>query len=150
MVDKKTIKNMGTKTRNFCRGFLEGHLAVPSFIRKTEDSNQAVGVGYFSGGIVPAFGHFAFGFYPLTGYFLLFNYNKKIAIATLATQVTTNIASGIYEWYRYERDKLNKPLTTSPGELEKIVEPKIEVELKPNETKFINPWEIEIPKMDKR
>jgi len=147
MVDKEAIKKMGAEARGVCRGFLEAHLTIPTCLRKLE-----VGASeeYLVGAIMPLVGHIGAGIYPIWGYIKLFKYNKKIAAVTLATQITTNIASGVYEWYRYKRNKLNAPSVSPAGELEKGLEPPEKIEVKPVQTHFINPWEIEVPKIEVR
>ena len=105
-LEKLATKNILEKTRRFFRGFLEGHFIVPTVLSKFGREELENTIPYRIGAVVPIFGTLLVGAYPIVGYYFLFNYDPKIATATLATQVTTNVGSGLYEWYRHEKNKL--------------------------------------------
>ena len=152
MVDKRAIKEMGKKTFNAVKTAME--LAVsfpyfgPSFVRKTRkpdggiDDNftllcsllnilHVVGSGFMAyDDIVPKM-------YP---FFVL----------------GTHTASGLYEWYRYEKNKVS-PSTTSTSTsstgkksgLEEAVKESSETNHPIDPKTYKNPFEIELPKNDK-
>ncbi len=83
---------------------------------------------------------------------------KYLYAAPLLVRIGTNIASGIYEWYRYEKNKKyghspsgsaisgSSPFgSSSPSKLEE----KVEKEEKKVHLKDVpNPWDIDIPKIE--
>jgi len=145
MVNKKIIKDIVKKcidsSRDFLKGFVDGHLRIPTYTRKLSEDETSV--AYKTGGFLPFMGIPFFLVYPILGYYYLFNHNKTIAWTTLVTQVGSNIASGLYEWYKYEKDK-SKEKTP----LEKKVE-QPEIKIPPVKTSFINPWEVKVPEYKK-
>ncbi len=68
----------------------------------------------------------------------------------LATHVTGNVASGLYEWFRYEKRKISSPTTSSsPSSASSSnLEKQVEKEDKPTPKDIPNPWDIDIPKIE--
>jgi hypothetical protein len=135
---------MSNKIFDFTRGFIDAHLIIPTYVRRRIKSSEEYSP-YNLGGHLPALGHAIVGAYPGISYYFLFKHHPKIASIVLTTQIATNLVSGIYEWYRYEKNKLNEteqPTTESTSEeesLEKITDnPEIQIP---------NPWDIDVPKI---
>jgi hypothetical protein len=80
-------------------------------------------------------------------------YRHILIIGNLSVSVATNIASGLYEWFRYEK---NKSSTISPATAispQSTLETTVETPEAPKITptipdQRIEPWKPEIPKMD--
>lgn len=160
-MDYKVLKK-SKEIFELARGFVEGHLIIPSVLRKVENipsvlrkvekgecEERGASHSYRIGSILPLIGHFSFGIYPIAAYIGLFSYNKEIAMPILATQLTTNTLSGLYEWYRYKR---SKDKTTSDGStgLERKTE---EVEIEQNKIKkseHIDPWKANISEIESK
>lgn len=94
---RKTIENVA----DFFNGFFQGHFAIPSGLRKIDDSKFNRG-----GFMLPFAGHLMFGLYPIAFYYNLFNYDSKLAASVLTLQIATNLGSLGYELYRHEKNKL--------------------------------------------
>src|SRR3989344_6850067 len=147
MVNKKAIKAMGKKTFKavtaLSGGCLEGLFILPSFCRKIPEKKygKIEMICYIEGGTIALLG-------ALMGEFNLWPYHEKFAISLLTAQITTNLCSGIYEWYRYEKNKAlspkNKPKES--GLEEAVKTPEVEIKPPINPKDYKNPFEYEIPK----
>ncbi len=150
------VKEMG---RNTIKGVSKGMKATAIFVGSTYTLPSAfrkytLDYDYVVAVILPP----SFGF-GLGEFFLAWpvesrSYDYAYAVPFLV-RVGTNIASGIYEWYRYEKNKKygHSPSgsrtpapssgSTSSGKLEEKVE-KGEIKIKD----IPNPWDIDIPKIE--
>lgn len=121
-VSISALKNMGNKTldimgkkafeviRGSSRGLIEGLFVIPSVARKAQGSLAEVdcykntygisSILFFTSSVL------TLGIIPILSYKTLFEKNYELGLAILGTQITTNLASGLYEWYRYEKKKL--------------------------------------------
>ena len=159
MVNKKALKEMGRKT--FCAVKTAMELAVssayfgPTSIRKMGDKVEAsLNVALFNTFHILVPGGVSLIAYPTAqqetpdGIFTLSKYLLFVA--------GTHILSGLYEWYRYEKNKVS-PSTTSTSTsstgkksgLEEAVKESSETNHPIDPKTYKNPFEIELPKNDK-
>jgi hypothetical protein len=96
-VDDIAIRNMRWNTLQFGKGLLEGHLAFPTYIRKTDffgEAERTTTKAYTYGGFLPYVGTMMFGMYPAVIHWASFEYgNKTVATIALVTQLAANAAS---------------------------------------------------------
>ena len=158
MVDYKALKDMGRKAGGVISAtakaygiFLSFSNLNPSttrFLMSNPESDSEDGIAAsilisaVFNGILNA------GMHPyLASKIMGGNYSSYI-LPFLGISAGTNILSGLYEWYRYERDKNKTALDSSSG-LEEEVE-KSENEPKPEKPKIINPWDQEFEEIENK
>ncbi len=163
MVDKNALREMGRKkikhlpqVLRIAGEFIPSPWMVPTYMRRNDLDPMGGFAHYIYGFLTVVVGNVAstvLGFAEDSRYFLY-----------PATMLSTNILSVLYEWYRYEKNKVSSPasLSSPPASppssvfppassgLESKVEKK--EEQKRNERKIPrdipNPWDIDIPKIE--
>jgi hypothetical protein len=94
------IKGIFSKRGNFTRGSLETNFIFPTSIRKMGNNpkNDSYEWGFFTGLL-----YTPLSYIPL---FLFNDTSKKVGVYLAATQITTNVLSATYEFFRYKRNKM--------------------------------------------
>ncbi len=166
MVDKKALREMGNKVLKAGREalpylikvplavgeFIASPLMFPTYFRRYEKFVKDLGDSEESSLIIPYwFMTTIVGNGICTGAGIISDSKYFLYPAAF---ISTNVISGIYEWYKHESEKNKLPSTTSSagsptnvssssGKLEEKVE-KNEIKIKD----IPNPWDIEIPKIE--
>jgi hypothetical protein len=100
----KVINKSIDSVTGFLGGFLETPFMIATAVRRFNKEDNLIDKAYKTGVFTWAIGTQFVGLLPTAFYFALAEIN--LAMPTLITQVATNIVSGIYEWYRFEKNKL--------------------------------------------
>lgn len=127
---------------------------LPTFMRRNADNDNWQGYGI-------CVGFLQLGGFMIAGKFLDENglnpFQNSYYITSLGLTLSINALSGLYELYRYEKNKLKNPVITpnsppsSSGLEEKVEtpvveEPKLEIKTKPLE--IFDPWKVEIEELE--
>jgi len=165
MVYKKTLKEMGRKTLKGLGSAIGGVYnvfeyvyACPTFTRKhlpiikkqipAHALDEFIGSVVVGGNALIWTGEFIFGCCFKESPYLTY------AFLPFATHIAGNAASGLYEWFRYEKRKISSPTTSSPRASSSHSSPSssnLEKKLEKNEIKIKNipnPWDIDFPKIE--
>ena len=144
----KATKYIGSASYNLSCGLVMGITAFPTLYRKHKELERHTPddeADYLidSGLLLAAYG--------MIGYIPLFGYNPNIGFKILAAQVTTNAVSGLYEIYRYKKNKIEEREKNSSLEtkLEQIPTqpPQTSQSQKSNYKPLPDPWSIETPEI---
>lgn len=142
MVNKKAIKNIAKKTT---LPIIMLHTIPTSMRGAYAKSNDPEIIGA-SGGF--------FGLvYSLVAGGLLQKLNlESYELIPASVFVTSNVISGLYEWYRYEAKK-SETSSNIPNELEtKVNTTEVKQEIKPieqsNPIEVIDPWKVNIEELE--
>ncbi len=149
----KVAKGTGTAVTYGAKGFSEVLFGAPTYIRKLLEFNlnetiygsELKDLGYLFGSIpivLPTV--LSFGIVPILGYKSLFEYDAKIALTLLGTQLFTNLMSGFYEIGRNMKRQMMKEEQKKKHGLEEVIQ-KPEQKIHPS---VPNPWDIDIPKIE--
>ncbi len=148
-------KEMGRKTLKGTSVAFSCFYFAPTFYRKSEDIAMAS-----AGAAVGVFAHCVAG-----ACYAAFTEREFYPLSFPLVPLATNAVSGLYEWARYEHEKvkskkapvspLSSPAVPSPGstpsgaassKLEEKVEQEKSKPLVPRD--IPNPWDIDIPKIE--
>jgi len=109
-LEKAAMGRMFGGIKYFSKGLLKGYFILPTHIRTSDDTSDFEEASFIGGvpGFISYLGTSFIGIVSKNQYF--------ISIAVLST--LTQIGSGIYEWYRYEKDKLIEEMNGDNSEKE--------------------------------
>ena len=153
MVDYKALKGMGEKvgkgiknTSNALYRWGQATYFAPSFYQHTKKFPEL-----YSGEAPPnppwticvSSGNLLFNLGIPILICLANNYDPNLSLYALGTSAITNTTSGIYEWYKYERDKSKPKSLNSTG-----LEEEIEKDIEPKKPPIINPWDKDIGEIE--
>jgi len=152
---RKTLKGLGSAIGGVYNVF-EYVYACPTFTRKhlpiikkqipAHALDEFIGSVVVGGNALIWTGEFIFGCCFKESPYLTY------AFLPFATHIAGNAASGLYEWFRYEKRKISSPTTSSSpssassSNLEKKVEQEKSKPIVPRD--IPNPWDIDIPKIE--
>ncbi len=109
VIGGKSVEYLG----GFVHGFFEGCFGIPTLVRRRNqegnEESESHEIGYLFGSGLPILPTiFSIGFVPIFGYYKLIAEYPTVGWGLLGTQITTNALSGLYEWFRYEKNKLKQ------------------------------------------
>ena len=92
--------------------------------------------------------------FPIVLYGILLERDPEVGFPLLGTQIATNLASGLYELYRYHKLELasgtSGSSSTTSGLEKKVESGNKNDKLGKSETKPVDPWKVDIPKIEQR
>ena len=113
------VKTMGGKVYRSIGGFTKGLILSPTSIRKIATTQSCVCNEYHhdthdipkipdSSAVSRVIGAVGSGLLIFPGYIFLIGMGGLPGAIIAGTHLTTNVASGLYEWFRYEKNKLER------------------------------------------
>lgn len=150
----KIIYNVGKKVLAVPKwAFIITH-TVPTFVRKAYEYDKENGLSSEEGTGISPFAVALGGVGSVCTaqiYFLsAANQDNPYFFGAGVFCIASNVASGLYEWCRYERNKLKSPaadiITSGSGLEEKVKEEKPTEESKPIE--IFDPWKVNIKELE--
>jgi hypothetical protein len=148
--NKQVFKEIGKDAYNglkgiasFTTGVAEGFFAIPTSSRKyckCWPANVVLGTG------TCLVSSLASSLYLLVALNHNMKLDPKYFSVTLGTVLTTNAISGLYEWYRHNKNKIEEAEKKTGAGLEARVETTVENQPE-SPAKIIDPWSVEIPRL---